>query len=250
MLDPDCATTVRDLTKSIVPKRLDRTLPGLFCVCLLLAASPANALVQSIFGSAQGPTLLPGSDPDLTEDAQYIYQNVALSTDGIPVDAIVTIVKLKYMNIVGNTIDNVLSEDYRFEPLTNAEKDKGYVEWEIRFVQDGTVTNAGDEGVPAYLDAFTLEAIDVDGEAFFEAIVTNSYTLEDNPSQPTDLVVSTSGDYTKFQSGSNSVSPISALDPLLQQSKGFDSFYHASSCRLVRQATVSRCHVVDHMLEL
>ncbi|MBT8435911.1 MAG: hypothetical protein KJP11_00940, partial [Gammaproteobacteria bacterium] len=193
-------------------KRLGRALLGLFYVCLLLAVSPANALVQPLFGSAQGPTLLPGSDPDLTEDAQYIYQNVALSTDGVPVDAIVTIVKLKYMDIVGNTIDNVLSEDYRFEPLTNAEKDEGYVEWQIRFVQDGTVTNADDEGVPAYLDSFTLEAIDVDGEEFFEAIVTNSYTLEDSSSQPTELTVSNNGDFTRFQSGSNSVSPISALD--------------------------------------
>jgi len=212
MLDPDYATQVRDLTRSIVPKRLGRILFNLFFVCLLLAASPANALVQPIFGSAQGPTLLPGSDPDLTEDAQYIYKNVALSTDGIPVDAIVTIVKLKDMDIVGNTIDNVLSEDYRFEPLTNADEDKGYVEWQIRFVQDGTVSNAGDQGVPAYLDSFTLEAIDVDGEEFFAAKVTNSYTLEDSSSQPTDLVVSTSGDYTKFQSGSESVNPISALD--------------------------------------
>ena len=80
---------VRDLLGTILPEGVGRNLSGLVFACLLLAVSPANALVQPIFGSVQGPTLLPGSDPDLTEDAEYIYQNVAISTDGIPVDAIV-----------------------------------------------------------------------------------------------------------------------------------------------------------------
>ena len=42
----------------------------------------------------------------------------------------------------------------------------------------------------------------------------------------------------------------SLLDPLPQQSKRFDSFYHTPSCRLVRQAPVSRSHVINHVLEL
>lgn len=176
---------------------------------LTLAASSVNAAVQPVFGLSQGPTLLLDSNANLTIGAKYIYQNVATSTDGVVVDAVVTIVDISNATVGGGvgTIDNTVGVDARFEPRVDTSAPGGFVEWEIVFVQDGTVTNATDTGERATLDSFTLDAIDVDGQEFFEVAVTSSYTLESG-STPTELSVSSDGIYTRFQSGNASVSGI------------------------------------------
>ena len=148
-------------------------------VSLLLATSSVYAAVQPVLGFTEGPTLLPGSNANLTVGARYIYQDVATSSDGIVVDAVITIVDISNGSVgVGvGTIDSVNGVDDRFEPKFDTSAAGGYVEWELVFVQDGTIVNASDVGINAYMDSFELEAIDVDGEEFFEVEVTNSYTL-------------------------------------------------------------------------
>ena len=181
-------------------KLITRSMRVVSVLFFFLAATTANAVVTPNFGFANGPTLLPGGNAHLTVGAKYIYQNVETSSDGVLVDAVVTIVAINNSAIKNNTIDQVLGEDVRFEPSTNTSSGGGYVEWQIEFVQDGTVVNASDVGVRAYLDSFVLEAIDVDGHEFFEAIVTNSYTVKDTGTKAANLTVSTNGAYTKFQS--------------------------------------------------
>ena len=155
--------------------------------------------------------MLPGSNANLTVGARYIYQDVAISSDGIVVDAVITIVDISNGSVgVGvGTIDSVNGVDDRFEPKFDTSAAGGYVEWELVFVQDGTIVNASDVGINAYMDSFELEAIDVDGEEFFEVEVTNSYTLEGGSAPPTELVVSNNGSFTRFQSDTDSFSGIS-----------------------------------------
>ncbi|QLG46322.1 T9SS type B sorting domain-containing protein [Costertonia aggregata] len=175
---------------------------------VLFFLNSIQAQVFPTFSQADGPALLPGSPPTETIGAKYIYQNIASSTDGYIVDAIVTIVDISDSSVEG--VDTVLGVDDRFEPLTNTSAPDGYVEWEVQFVLDGSVTNATDTGITAYLESFTMEAIDVDGFEYFEAIVTNSYTLEDTSSAtPTDLVPSANGAYTRFQSDADFAAGIS-----------------------------------------
>ena len=180
-------------------------------VSLLFAASSVHAVVQPVFGFTEGPTLLPGSNTNLTVGARYIYQDVAISSDGILVDAVITIVDISNGSVgVGvGTIDSVNGVDDRFEPKFDTSAAGGYVEWELVFVQDGTIVNASDVGINAYIDSFELEAIDVDGEEFFEVEVTNSYTMEGGLVTPTELVVSNNGSFTRFQSDTDFFSGIS-----------------------------------------
>ena len=180
-------------------------------VSLLLATSSVHAAVQPVLGITQGPTLLDGSNANLTVGARYIYQNVATSSDGIVVDAVITIVDISNgsVGVDVDTIDSVNGVDDRFEPKFDTSAAGGYVEWELVFVQDGTIVNASDVGINAYMDSFELEAIDVDGEEFFEVEVTNSYTLEGGSAPPTELVVSNNGSYTRFQSDTDSFGGIS-----------------------------------------
>ena len=195
------------MLKTISLKLLIRNLSLLSLFVLSLTVTNANAQLKPSFDSAKGPTLLAGSNPSLSKGSTYIYQNVASSTDGI-VDAIVTITDLHYSSVKGGTIDQIISNNARFEPITSTSKSGGYVEWQVKFVLDGTVTHVNDKGIPAYVDSITLEAIDVDGYEFFEAIVTNSYTLEGGSSPRTELSVSNKSGYTRFQSGHSSSNDI------------------------------------------
>ncbi len=177
-----------------------------------------NAQSTPTFGSSQGPIPLSGIDGQ--QGARYLYENVVINVNGTSnnADAVVKINELNNMTIVD--VDRELGDDNRFEPLTDVTVDGGYVEWEIVFVESGTA-NASTDGVPIPLDSYVLEAIDVDGNEFFEAIVPESYTLEAGVSPtpggcpqsetatnnaigcPTDLVVSTNGNYIRFQSDSD-----------------------------------------------
>lgn len=135
-----------------------------------------SAQVKPSFSISKGPTILPGSNPNKTIGAKYIYQNVAnVAVDGknYTIDAIVTIVDIKRARIT--YLDKINGVDARFEPEISNTGINGYIEWEMEFVFDGTVTKASDIGVGIHLDEFTLEAIDVDGDEWFEAVVTNSY---------------------------------------------------------------------------
>ncbi|WP_179344061.1 DUF7507 domain-containing protein, partial [Winogradskyella ursingii] len=153
---------------------------------------------QPVFNNTPGATLLPGSPPTQTIGAKYIFQDVEVSADGLLVDAIFTIVDIVDASV--EDVDAINGLEARFEPTNIITAIGGYVEWQLEFVLDGTVTNASDVGVKARLDSFTMEAIDVDGQEFFEAIVTNSYTLEGGTTPPTELVVSQNGAFTRFQS--------------------------------------------------
>ncbi|HIP69636.1 MAG TPA: hypothetical protein EYH06_13785, partial [Chromatiales bacterium] len=175
---------------------------GLFgFLFLILMASTLNAATP-VFSSAKGPTLLPGSPPDKTVGAKYIYQNVETSTDGVLVDAILTITDMQNAFIWTSPVDDILNTDERFEPGIYTTAPGGYIEFQVEFVRDGTVTQASDTGVRANLGTFVMEAIDVDGEEFFEAIVTNSYTLQ-NPTELTAAPSPAGGGFTRFQSGTN-----------------------------------------------
>ncbi|TBN13961.1 Ig-like domain-containing protein, partial [Hyunsoonleella pacifica] len=177
------------------------------------------------FGGAQGPTLLSGTQNQ--QGSRYLYTDVVVNVNGSAsnADAVVTIIELN--NITVNNVDTTLGVDNRFEPSTTTTAAGGYVEWEIQFVEDGTA-NASTNGVPILVDSYTLEAIDVDGNEFFEVAVPDSYTLEagntptpggcpqgsgatnNNIGCPTDLVVSTNGIFTRFQSDSDFSAGINA----------------------------------------
>lgn len=168
------------------------------------------AQVTPTFNLSSGPTLLANGQPDEAIGAKYIYQNVALSSDGFALDVILTIEDVVNCNIIN--VDTVIGSDSRFEPTLNTTAAGGYVDWKLEFVLDGTVTDANDEGVLARVDSFSLEAIDVDGFEFFGAVITDSYTVEASTPPGTELVISTSGDYTIFQSDADFAAGISIVN--------------------------------------
>ncbi|KAA5824018.1 hypothetical protein FPF71_10360, partial [Algibacter amylolyticus] len=180
-------------------------LKGVFLVLTLCLLSINNLAAQTkpTFNLSQGPTLLANGAGAEQVGAKYIYQNIEVSSDGVFIDAIVTIVnKVNTQEATANsfTVDSALGEDDRFEPTVNTGAGDGYVEWQIEFVLDGSVTDANDQGIRARLDNFSLEAIDVDGFEYLEVIVTDSYTIEGGASPTTELVVSQNGAWTRFQS--------------------------------------------------
>ncbi|HID44898.1 MAG TPA: hypothetical protein EYP34_04000, partial [Chromatiaceae bacterium] len=196
------STILRSLYKASRPILKVPHMGMLGFLCLMLLASTLNAATPD-FSAANGPTLLPGSPADNTVGAKYIYQNVETSVDGIPVDAVVTIADIQNAFIWTSTVEEVLDTDARFEPGVDTTAPGGYVEYQVEFVQAGTVTQASDAGVRANLGSFVMEAIDVDGEEFFEAVVTSSYTLQ-NPTELTVISPSPAGgEFTRFQSGTN-----------------------------------------------
>ncbi|MFS4482056.1 Ig-like domain-containing protein, partial [Hyunsoonleella sp. 2307UL5-6] len=187
----------------------------LFLVLYLLPNKRLIAQTQPTFDLSQGPTLLANGAADEQIGAKYIYQNVETSADGIFIDAIVTIVDKVNLDepFAGSfTVDSTLGADDRFEPTVNTGPGDGYVEWQIEFVLDGTVTDANDVGVRARLDTFELEAIDVDGFEYLEVIVTDSYTIEGGTTPPTDLVVSQNGPWTRFQSDADFAAGIDVVN--------------------------------------
>ncbi|QNM84508.1 tandem-95 repeat protein [Polaribacter pectinis] len=174
----------------------------IFCFTLTLSAQ-----LKPKFSAAKGPTRLSGSPASNTVGAKYIYQNVVVNQDGITVDAVVTIVNISHANI-GETDESTYGSDNRFQPTTSITQGGGYVEWEINFVADGTVTNASDIGTPVVLNNFSVEAIDVDGREFFSAVVAKSYVLEGGNNSL--LTVSQPhAPFTRFQSPSGSINGIS-----------------------------------------
>ncbi|MDO5970964.1 Ig-like domain-containing protein, partial [Flavivirga aquimarina] len=182
-----------------------------------------SAIAQPTFGGAQGPTLLSGTLNQ--QGSRYLYTDVVVNVNGTTsnADAVITIIELN--NITVNSVDTVLGVDNRFEPTTTTTADGGYAEWEIVFVEDGTA-NAVTNGTPIEVDSYTLQAIDVDGNEFFEALVGDSFFLEAGTSPPTgtcpqgsgvttnligcptELVVSANGPFTRFQSGSDFASGV------------------------------------------
>jgi len=134
------------------------------------------------FGAGQNLTLLSGTDG--TEGARYLYSDVALNVNGTAqdVDAVVTIIEIN--NATLNTpIDTAIGLDGRFEPTITTTVAGGFVEWELLFVIADSAS-ASDNGVPILIDSYTLEAIDVDGNEFFEVAVPDSYTLEGGNAGP------------------------------------------------------------------
>ncbi|QTD39094.1 DUF11 domain-containing protein [Polaribacter batillariae] len=202
------------LFSNVTHKSLNREL--LFYLIIIFLASNISLFAQAkpSFNLSQGPTLLANGAPDESVGAKYIYQNVAVSADGLIVDAILTIVakvNVQEFNAGSFTVDTVIGLDDRFEPTINTGLGVGYVEWQIEFVLDNTVVTATDEGIRARLESFTMEAIDVDGFEFFDAVVTGSYTLEGG-SPPTDLSVFQVGDFTRFQSDADFAAGIDTND--------------------------------------
>ncbi|WP_394749841.1 T9SS type B sorting domain-containing protein [Spongiimicrobium salis] len=185
-------------------------------ICLFfLALTTAFGQTTPTFAGTQGPTLLSGTDR--TTGARYLYTNVALNVNGgtINADAVLSIIEVN--NITIDNVDTALGVDNRFEPSTTTTAAGGYVEWEILFVESGTAS-ATENGAPILIDSYTLEAIDVDGQEFFEVLVPDSFTIEGGNSPvpaacpqpsnatdnsvgcPSDLVASVNGDFIRFQS--------------------------------------------------
>ncbi|MBV7270391.1 Ig-like domain-containing protein, partial [Winogradskyella luteola] len=175
------------------------------------------------FAGTQGPTLLSGTLN--TQGSRYLYTNAVINVNGTAAnaDVLLTIVELNNINLV--SVDTALGDDNRFEPSTLTTAANGYVEWEMIFVESGTASAISD-GVPILLESYTLSAIDVDGNEFFEVQVPDSYTLEGGLGAsppgcpqasgaitnalgcPSALVVSTNGNFTRFQSGTDFASGI------------------------------------------
>ncbi|AXT19420.1 DUF11 domain-containing protein [Flavobacteriaceae bacterium AU392] len=167
-------------------------------ITISLIFSSFNIFSQStpIFPNPAGvPELISGTD--LQVGARYLYRDVQINVNGTGsnADALLTIIDIN--NITVNNVDSTLGVENRFEPSTTTTAAGGFVEWELIFVQSGTATAISD-GTSIPLDSFTLEAIDVDGDEFFEVVVPDSYTLETTPAS--ELVVSTNGNFTRFQS--------------------------------------------------
>ncbi|WP_418264609.1 DUF7507 domain-containing protein [Flavobacterium faecale] len=154
------------------------------------------------------PTLISGTDKQV--GAKYRYP-VVTTVDGTDVEAIVTIVAISDATL--RTVDNPSNGGLidRFQPEINTSKADGYVEFEFAFFKSGTYGTA--QPIQIDLSSFTLEAIDIDGNEFFDvAIPSNgSYALEN----PTKITVSTTGTnptYTRFKGPSESVNTISLLE--------------------------------------
>ncbi|PRP67260.1 hypothetical protein [Nonlabens agnitus] len=186
---------------TVVSRYISNIVLSLFFLIAIITPPTVLGQARPTFNLSQGPTLLPNGAAAEQIGARYIYQNVEVSQDGFVVDAIVTIIdKVNVEEPTADSfiVDSVIGLDNRFEPTINTGPGIGYVEWQVEFVIDGTVVDANDVGTLARLDSFTVEAIDVDG--FFEAIITDSYTLEGGTNPATELVVSQNGEFTRFQS--------------------------------------------------
>ncbi|WP_220764266.1 hypothetical protein, partial [Flavobacterium sp. UMI-01] len=151
------------------------------------------------------PTLISGTNKQV--GAKYLYP-IVTTVDGNNVDAIVTIVSINNASIVD--VDNPTNGGLidRFQPVVNTSSANGYVEYEFSFYKSGTYGTAQELKID--LGSFILEALDLDGNEFFDVARPNneSYTLESNSF----ITVSTVGPYTRFQGPSNSVDPISVTN--------------------------------------
>jgi choice-of-anchor A domain-containing protein len=199
-------------------EKVNFKLTKLIILMLLFLISSVSFIAQTKpkFNLSKGPTLLLNGAADEQIGAKYIYEDVEFSSDGMLIDAIVTIVdkvNVQEPNANSFIVDSSLGVDDRFEPTVNTGAGDGYVEWKVEFVLANTVTDANDTGTPARLDEFTIEAIDVDGSEYFEIMVTGSYTLEGpGATKPTDLVVSQNGSWTRFQSDDDFAAGISVAN--------------------------------------
>ncbi|SDX63067.1 hypothetical protein, partial [Flavobacterium degerlachei] len=148
------------------------------------------------------PTLKSGIDKQV--GAKYLYPIVTV-IDGTNVDAIVTVVAISNASIfeIDNPTNGGLID--RFQPVVNTSSSNGYVEFQFSFYKSGTYGTA--QELKINLNSFTIEALDLDGNEFFDVARPNneSFTLENNSY----ITVSTTNDsYTRFQGPSNSVDPI------------------------------------------
>ncbi|MGO4867440.1 Ig-like domain-containing protein, partial [Flavobacterium sp. W21_SRS_FM7] len=151
------------------------------------------------------PTLIFGKDR--TEGSKYLYEKVS-KIDGNDIDAVVTITDISNASIID--VDNSKNGNGlyldRFQPVITINggyrSSGGYVEFLFEFFKSGT-------RVPVKLDSFALEAIDVDGNEYFEAIIEKPayYKLEN----PTKLEVNTTvnSPFTRFQGPTESINEIS-----------------------------------------
>ncbi|RBN49291.1 Ig-like domain-containing protein, partial [Flavobacterium psychrolimnae] len=150
------------------------------------------------------PTLISGNDK--AAGAKYRYPSVT-QVDGTDVDAIVTILSITNATIVD--VDNANngggSLKDRFQPVISTSKANGNVEFQFAFYKGGTFNTPQELKID--LSSFILEALDLDGNEFFDVARPNneSYTTENNSF----ITVSSVGIYTRFQGPSNSVDPIS-----------------------------------------
>ncbi|NAS29680.1 T9SS type B sorting domain-containing protein [Flavobacteriaceae bacterium R38] len=167
----------------------------------------ANLFGQSAptFAGTQGPTLLSGTLNAV--GSRYLYTDVEVNVNGsgVNADAVLTIISISNSSV--NSIDTTLGVDNRFEPTTTTTAANGFIEWELVFVVDGTA-DAVSNGIPIPLDSYTLQAVDVDGQEFFEVVVPDSYTIQGPLINSGNLTVTTNGEFTRFESNTTSLGGI------------------------------------------
>tara|TARA_R110002124_G_scaffold71232_6_gene190937 strand:+ start:4419 stop:7085 length:2667 start_codon:yes stop_codon:yes gene_type:complete len=183
----------------------------IYLMILLFSFLLNSSTIQSQTPIFSNPTHIPASAANKTAGAKYIYYNVT-NGNGFSVDAVVTIVSI--LNAVIVDVDNPTNGGGglidRFQPVQNTTSAWGYVEWKIEFFKAGTYNLTTLTGELITLNSFVLEALDIDGDEFFDTVITspNYYTLN----SPTLLVASSVGSYTRFQGPSSSVDPIRLTD--------------------------------------
>ncbi|WP_366186111.1 gliding motility-associated C-terminal domain-containing protein [Flavobacterium ovatum] len=180
-------------------------------ITFLLVTLFVSSIISAQVPIFENPTYIDGSGTDKTAGAKYIYYNV-VTVDGVKVDAVVTINGIKDAVLVD--VDNANNGSglllNRFQPTIKTTKDGGYVEFIFEFYKSGTYFTSSKLLVE--LNSFKLEALDIDGNEYFEAIIPSTayYTLN----TPTTLTVSTTKTppFTRFQGETSSVDPIKITD--------------------------------------
>lgn len=170
-------------------------------ILMLFLFSFTNSFAQNpVFNN---PTRVSGQDRQ--QGTVYKYTNVK-QINGKQVDAIVTIAAVS--NATLNEFDNRTNGGYpnRFQPVITT-NGAGYVEFKMEFYESGTYVASAPETGRIILDAFTLEAIDIDGGEYLSVDIPTGggYNLEGI----TDIKVTVVDGFTKFQGPSYSINDIS-----------------------------------------
>lgn len=175
--------------------------------------SDCTQAASPIFGAAQGPVSISGSDPaNPAVGDSFLYTDIYTG-----VDAIVTIVALVDGTIT--TLDQTgAGNDAYFQPIVEYTSPDGYIEIEIDFVNSGT-------SIPSVATQYLLTVTDNDNNEFVVFDSTAAIYLTDTPTKLSTYSGNViGGEYQNgFQSDGTGTSP--ALDVT-------DSRYHATALYL------------------